>query len=150
MGNMNTYIDFEPLRLELLRFSKYLVFDEEKEGISCPIAIQKLQKEKYKEDEDAKNKYVIAFIVSEGKVVVTFKKRLDEFNLELFNAYMHEKKALRVVVYLFDIAIQKENRAFKQFLGKVSSANSLFRKIKKFSLEHIFSLFGSVRNSVSV
>jgi len=32
---MNKYTDFEPLRLELIHFSKYLVFDKKKEGISC-------------------------------------------------------------------------------------------------------------------
>jgi len=139
---MNNYTDFEPLRLELLHFSKYLEFDEEKEGISCPIAIQKLQKEKYKDEEDAKKKYVIAFIVSGGKVIRIIKKKLDEFDIELFNDYMYDKKDLRVVAYLFDTGIKKENRAFKQFLGKVSSSNSMFRKIKKFSLDHILSLFG--------
>ncbi len=141
---MNNYTDFEPLRLELLHFSKYLEFDEEKEGISCPIAIQKLQKEKYKDEEDAKKKYVIAFIVSADKVIRTIKKKLDEFDIELFNDYMYDKKDLRVVAYLFDTGIKQENKAFKQFLGKVSSVNSIFLKIKKFSLEHVFSLATSI------
>jgi len=136
----NKYIDFNPLNLELMRFSKYLVFDEEKEGISCPIAIQKLQKEKYKDEEGRKKKYVIAFIISGAKVIKTIKEKLDKFDIELFNAYIYDKKNLRVVVYLFDTRIQKENIAFKQFLGKVSSANSIFLNINKFVIEHIFSL----------
>ena len=87
---------------------------------------------------------MIAFIVSADKVIRTIKKKLDGFDIELFNDYMYEKKELRVVAYLFDTGIKQENKAFKQFLGKVSSVNSIFLKIKKFSLEHVFSLATSI------
>ena len=141
-------IDFQPLQLKLLKFSKYKVFEEEGSETICKNAIKKLKA--LRDEGDETQKYITTFIIFDNKIVERIDQRLDKFTLRAFSSYEVKKEKVKILSYCFNISNKTAKNKYHIFLATVSQEEIKcklkddFNFIKQYISPFLFLLTGLV------
>ena len=131
----DTIYDYDELKLKLLPSSKYkIIYEQDNSNIKFIEINKKI--EYYKKELNQEKTFITAFIIYKNKVVMQYDKRLDQFNMNIFDNYSNKKDDLKIIIYLFDATVN--NNCYLKFLN-------ICENIKfKINLKNYFSIFSKI------